>query len=174
MQAFSTNLGQYSMNSIAEQIKATVREIFMLQAQSNTDWIWKIREIKQSPEYKQAKDAYKKFALITSQGYSKKHDSLATFYTYNQLLEKFRKDAELKLSKIDFAVAKKLSGVEVEHVKCLHCGLGKDGFAEGTWHLTDKEGQLWLFSFDTIYAGGYNIQCMHVRTQYTIKKLKQQ
>lgn len=174
MQAFSTNLGQYSMNSIAEQIKATVREIFMLQAQSNTDWIWKIREIKQSPEYKQAKDAYEKFGLITSKGYGKTHHALAMSYNYHQLLEKLRKDAEQSLGKIDLAVAKKLATVEIENVECISCGIGKDGFAEGTWHLTDKEGQVWLFSFNTIYAGGYNIQCMHVRTQYTIKKLKQQ
>ncbi|MEN8446536.1 MAG: hypothetical protein ABG776_16160 [Cyanobacteria bacterium J06555_13] len=156
-------------NVISEAIKTTVRSIFMRQAQAKADWIWKIRDIKQSDEYKSAKGAWAKFAVLERHGYGKTHINLAQ-NNFPQLLERMEKDAEHSLLKIDLAVAKKLSGLEIVEVECLACGEGKDGFVEGSWRLRDDEGNTRIFSFETVYAGGYNIQCLHVRTRYALSK----
>lgn len=158
------------MKSISENIKATVRPVFMLQAKAKTDWIWKIREIKQSAEYKSAKGAWAKFAVIESKGYGKTHLALSETHTYAQLLERMEKDAEHALTKIDVAVAKKLDGLAIVDIECLQCGNGKDGYIEGAWRLVLNDETKRVFSFETIYAGGYNIQCLHVRTKYNLSK----
>ncbi|MBT2909676.1 hypothetical protein PL84_03650 [Vibrio anguillarum] len=154
---------------ISEAIKTTVRAIFMRQAKAKADWIFKVRDIKQSDEYKSEKGASARFAVLERHGYGKTHINLAQ-NTFSQLLERMEKDAEHSLLKIDVAVAKRLSGLEIVKVECLACGEGKDGFVEGSWRLSDGEGKSRIFSFETVYAGGYNIQCLHVRTRYTLSK----
>lgn len=154
---------------ISETIKATVRPIFMRQAQAKADWIWRIHDIKRSEEYQSAKGAWAKFAVLEKNGYGKTHVNLAQ-KDFPSLLARMEKDAEHSLLKIDLAVAKKLSGLEIVEVEFLACGEGKDGFVEGSWRLRDDDGNTRIFSFETVYAGGYNIQCLHVRTRYDLSK----
>jgi hypothetical protein len=66
--------------------------------------------------------------------------------------------------KIEVAVAKKID-FEVNSVEKLFCRNGLDGYMEGAWKLDNGK----VFSFETFYAGGHNIQCLHVRTKYKLK-----
>lgn len=78
-----------------------------------------------------------------------------------RLLEK---EAALKLAKIDIAVAKKLADVDVQSVELIRFATsGKDYFCEGAWKINNDH----VLSFRTIYAGGWNIQCKHIRTIYS-------
>ena len=76
------------------------------------------------------------------------------------------KEASHKLNKIDVAVKKKLNGVDIEKIEMLGFNAySANGFCDGAWKINDNK----VFSFRGIYAGGYNIQCHHVRTLYTYK-----
>jgi hypothetical protein len=79
--------------------------------------------------------------------------------------EKCEKDAKHAMLKVDTAVAKKLKGIEVKSAELIKLNMGKDSFIEGAWKLDNGQ----YFGFETIYAGGYNIQCLHVRTIYTLR-----
>ena len=98
------------------------------------------------------------------QGYGKGDYQLAAYYPAKDIQEKMEKEAANKLKKIDVAVAKKIS-FDVDAVEKMYFTEGKDGYFEGAWKLNGEK----VFSFDTFYAGGYNIQCLHVRTKYKLK-----
>jgi hypothetical protein len=105
-----------------------------------------------------------KFYWIADMGYGKGDYMLAAYESKAEIQKKMEKQAEAKLKKIDVAVAKKVN-FAVESVEKLFFREGKDGYFEGAWKLNDEK----TFSFDTFYAGGYNIQCFHVRTKYKLK-----
>jgi hypothetical protein len=81
------------------------------------------------------------------------------------------KQAKNKLLKIEVAVEKKLKAdiENIADVKEKYIKIGKDGQVEGLWTITLKDGSTKNFSFESIYAGGYNIQCLHLRTIYRYK-----
>ena len=86
--------------------------------------------------------------------------------TKEDKLLKLQKMADHKLLKIDVAVNKKLSNVDVKTIKRIDFKTdNKDIYVEGAWLINGDK----TFSFSTIYAGGYNIQKLHVRTIYRFK-----
>ena len=87
-------------------------------------------------------------------------------------IKKFKKDADHKMLKVDFAVKKKLQGINPRKAEVIKAAsTGKDGFVEGSWKITCHTGKQYVFSFETFYAGGHNIQCFHVRTKYKLKEI---
>ena len=110
-----------------------------------------------------SKSSFKFFKMI-GKGFTKGDIQLAMYEGEPDIRIKMQKDAVHKLAKIDVAVAKKIN-FDVNSVEKLYLDEGKDGFIEGAWKLNGEK----IFSFDTIYAGGYNIQCLHVRTKYKLK-----
>lgn len=104
------------------------------------------------------------FNFLARKGYNKGDIMMAKYQSYNDIVEKMKKDAANRLKKIDVAVVKKIN-FDVNSVEKLYLTQGKDGFFEGAWKLNNEK----TFSFDTFYAGGYNIQCFHVRTKYKLK-----
>ena len=105
-----------------------------------------------------------KFITMIGKGFTKGDIQLAIYEGERDIRVKMQKDAAHKLAKIDIAVKKKIN-FDVNSVEKLYLDEGKDGFIEGAWKLNGEQ----IFSFDTIYAGGYNIQCLHVRTKYKLK-----
>jgi hypothetical protein len=81
----------------------------------------------------------------------------------------FEKLAKAKLDKIDFAVRKKVTDYIVKCELVGRINQGEDGYFEGTWRLTTDAGVTMYFGFRSILAGGYNIQCLHIRTLYNYK-----
>lgn len=94
---------------------------------------------------------------------------------YSKGKEKFKaylnKEAQKKLLKIEVAVERKLEAdiENIVEVKEEYIKIGNDGQVEGAWTITLKDGSTKNFSFESIYAGGYNIQCLHLRTLYRYK-----
>lgn len=156
---------------IVEEIKESVKPAYDAWQEDFYNFVKKVKEYCLVGVYEDLKekglkrDAYNIYALKCENGYSK---SLERFFgrSDSDLREMIKKEANHKLLKIDVAVAKKLKNVKVEKVEKLFFNMnGKDVFCEGSWKINDEK----IFSFHTIYAGGYNIQCEHVRTLYKYK-----
>jgi hypothetical protein len=158
------------IESISSKIKESIQHILDQQVESKLEKVQKLRDFVKSDEYKQTKGSWAKFELMQSKGFSKK-DIQDKDRSNDDLRERFIKESENFASKIDLAVKKKIGDIQVDEVEPLYVNSGKDGFVEGDWILKSGDGK-YRFSFETIYAGGYNIQCLHVRTKYKMKKIK--
>ena len=114
--------------------------------------------------YTQAKGSVAIFQLKTKAGWNK---SLEQFFglTEKDLKAKLHKKAQAKLSKIDVAVNKLLDGVTINKIEVISFNAQAKAYCEGSWKINSDK----VFSFKTIYAGGYNIQCLHIRTIYSYK-----
>ena len=92
------------------------------------------------------------------------------FLNEAQIVDFYKKEAEHRMLKIDTAVTKKIKDADqIVSIECLHLGQGYDGFVEGNWRLTMKDGSSKVFGWKTLIAGGWNIQCLHVRSKYIYK-----
>ena len=101
-------------------------------------------------------------------GYTKAMQELLMWSDEEQKI-KIHKMAQVKLKKVDVAVAKKLKDIKVEKIKSVYMrSSSADGYAQGCWTINDT----YYFEFHVIYAGGYNIQCLHYRTIYKLNKIK--
>jgi hypothetical protein len=70
---------------------------------------------------------------------------------------KYTKKAEKFLQDVGKYVEAKLKGVEINSIENLYFG-----FNNGAWKINGEK----CFRFETIHAGGYNIQCLHIRVIY--------
>jgi len=70
--------------------------------------------------------------------------------------------------KLYSAVIKKLKSLEIESIENEWIHTGSQGF-EGNFILTLKNGEKKFFTVKSIYAGGYNIQCLHYRFLAKVK-----
>lgn len=167
-------------NEIVADIKKTVEPLMANWVEDRVAYIMSAKKIwadlrtdpEVEAEYKaiRAKDRYfSKSSLyyytMADKGYTKGDVNLAVSEGENAIRTKMEKEAANKLAKIDVAVAKKIN-FDVNSVEKLYFNTtGKDGFVEGAWKLNNEK----TFYFETFYAGGYNIQCFHVRTKYKLK-----
>jgi hypothetical protein len=169
-----------SVKTIAEDIKTTVRPLMVKWVDDRVAYLLNTREWMKSDEtnaevdahYAQMKPLGGKYymrsdarrSIYAGAGISKGDQQLIAYYGKDDWLKKTQKDAEAKLLKIDVAVAKKIT-YDVVDIQKLYAREGRDGYMEGAWKINDDQ----VFSFETFYAGGYNIQCLHVRTKYKLK-----
>ena len=166
--------------TIAAEIKETVAPLMAKWVEDRTAALMElktlIRGLDENEEFNEyynnvrARDKYfsrssAKFCWFDRLGYTKGDYMLAAYDGEAYIREKMEKEAAAKLKKIDVAVAKKIN-VEVTSIEKLYFNTtGKDGYVEGAWKINGEK----VFSFDTIYAGGYNIQRLHIRTKYKFK-----
>lgn len=111
------------------------------------------------------KGAYVIYDLKVKKGW---HVSLNKFFDRSEkdLKAIIAKEAQAKLTKIDVAVNKLLKNEEIVTVEKLGFTFNSaNQFCEGSWKINGNK----TFSFRAIYAGGYNIQTLHVRTLYSYK-----
>jgi hypothetical protein len=168
-----------NLDQIVTEIKETVTPLMSRWVEDRTTSILKLKEqvkaISEDSEFKSAYTKRKAFDRWLSQsefkfywfqrkGCTKGDYMLAVYESANDIRTKIEKEAANKLLKIDVAVKKKIN-FDVDTVEKLYFTEGKDGYFEGAWKLNNEK----TFSFDTFYAGGYNIQCFHVRTKYKLK-----
>jgi|TARA_B110000858_G_C17751377_1_gene449850 Fe-S cluster assembly scaffold protein SufB len=173
---------------IAEEIKETVRPLMVKWTADRMVYLNKTRDWIRSEETKTAIDEYydnakqyagkyysrsdARFAIYNRAGINQGDLQLISYYGKDQWLEKTQKQAEQKLMKIEVAVFKKVN-FEVEECEKMYVEQGKDGYMEGAWKLAHRTNAgrrvESRFSFETFYAGGHNIQCLHVRTKYKLK-----
>jgi hypothetical protein len=168
------------VNQIAEEIKETVRPLMEKWVEDRIKHLHNTRNWMQSEEtatlidehfakvkplsgkYYMSSDA--RSTIYNRHGITQGDRQLIAYFGADEWLIKTQKEAEQKLGKIKIAVQKKIN-FDVETVEKISLSEGKDGYMEGSWKLNNKE----VFSFETFYAGGYNIQCLHVRTKYKLK-----
>lgn len=166
--------------TISEEIKASVAPIMDKWVVDRCEMLKNLRGIirglndnEEFKEYYQdhkSRDRYfsissAKFFFVQRMGYGKGDYQLAAYESDARIDELMKKEAAAKLKKIDVAVAKKIN-FDVDSIEKIYFNTaGKDGYVEGAWKLNGEK----VFSFDTIYAGGYNIQCLHIRTKYKLK-----
>jgi len=170
------------IESIKEQLKPALDKWVVAQCER----INGLREYKRSDEYNSIEaeivdtgfgnkvrmtKGVCQFYHLQELGYSKK-DMQNLGYHKDALPAIYQKEAAQKLLRVDVAVNKKLSKVSVKEIDQIGFRHGLDGFVEGDWIVTDDDGQQHKFKFETIFAGGYNIQCLHIRTKYTLKAVK--
>jgi len=153
------------MKKIIETIKAELKPLF---AKLQEDMIKNIiamgnaakAQIKEEKTF----NAYRIFQIKQQYGLNKKQMMwLEGGESYLKI--QVAKEIVRAQDKVDVAVAKKLKGVDVKEIKNLYINRGKDGYVEGAWLVNGDK----TFKFETIYAGGYNIQCLHIRTLYSFK-----
>lgn len=169
-----------TVKMIAEEIKTTIAPIMDRWVDDRVIQLTKLKaeiaEVSNSEEfqekYKAARERDRycsmsnfRFYWFERRGVTKGDYMLAVYEGAAYIREKMQKEAANKLKKIDVAVSKKIN-FDVTSVEKLYFNTtGKDGFVEGAWKLNGEK----KFSFETFYAGGYNIQCFHVRTKYNLK-----
>lgn len=160
------------MQEIINKIKAEIKPIMNRWEEKQFQFIKELQEYCQRGVFEEAKEktgdrlpnAYVIHDLKVKKGWTNSIDRF--FYRSSDDLKKMiAKEAEHKLLKIDVAVKKKLSKIKVEKVELLYFyPWSNDGFCQGSWKINNEK----VFSFETIIAGGYNIQCLHVRTIYKL------
>ena len=169
-----------NLSVVIEDIKATVAPLMDRWVEDRVAALMELKEqiktLDQNEEFNEyyndirSRDRYfsrssAKFYWFGRQGYTKGDYMLAAYDGKAYIEEKMKKEAAAKLKKIDVAVAKKID-FDVNSIEKLYFNTtGKDGYVEGAWKINGEK----VFSFDTIYAGGYNIQRLHVRTKYKLK-----
>ena len=155
------------LEKIIEKIKDSVSDQMFVWKVDRFNWIKKVEKYCKHTVYKEFgyTHSHKLYAEKVKNGYSK---SLERYFgrSVSNLKKMIKKDADHKILKIDVAVIKKLKGVTIDTAKLIYFNTNsKDGFCEGAWKINNEK----IFSFETIYAGGYNVQCLHVRTIYKFK-----
>ncbi len=83
--------------------------------------------------------------------------------TEERIKQIYNKKAEKFLENIGIYVEKRLKEDRVNSIKKLYFG-----FNSGAWKINNSK----IFSFKTILAGGYNIQCLHIRVIYSYKNIE--
>jgi len=168
------------VKTIAEEIKESVRPLMAKWVDDRIVYLLNLRTWMRSEETKSAIDEHynemkplggkyymrsnARSSVYQKAGIGKGDEQLIAYYGQDDWLIKTQKQAEQKLLKIEVAVFKKVN-FDVDSVEKLSITEGRDGYMEGSWKLNNDK----VFSFETFYAGGYNIQCLHVRTKYKLK-----
>jgi hypothetical protein len=83
-----------------------------------------------------------------------------------------KREAEDKIGKMQVAVRKKLDGIDIQSVERGVLRGDVSGGFSGTFTLKDTAGVTYVFGWEAFLAGGHNVQCLHLRTKYRLKKVK--
>ena len=137
------------IKQIAEEIKETVRPLMEKWVTDRVNYLTNTRTWMHSDETKLAIDErYENHKLIAGKYYMRGD---ARRSLYNEMGINQGDQQLIAYYSVDDWLIKAQKGL--------------DGYMEGAWKLDNGK----VFSFETFYAGGHNIQCLHVRTKYKLK-----
>ena len=157
--------GLKMLTETIEKIKESIKPHIDEWKNARYEFIKKLEVYCRSTVYKDAeesgkrRDAYLIHDLKTKKGYTK---SMERYFGRSEadLRELIDKDAEAKMFTIERAAYKKLKGVEVKTVENYYYG-----DAAAKWLINEEK----MFGYEVIFAGGYNIQCLHIRVLFSYK-----
>jgi hypothetical protein len=154
-----------NISEISESIKDTLKpEIEKWESEVFTH-IKQLELYCKQTVYTETKGAIAIYQLKVKAGWNK---GMERYFGYaeSSLKALISKEAQAKLSKIDVAVAKLLKNEKIVTIEKLGFTFDSaNSFCEGSWKINGEK----VFSFRAIYAGGYNIQTLHIRTLYSYK-----
>lgn len=166
------------IKEIRSQINTPMEEWVLDQCKKISD----LQEYLKTPEYKSITSSvlgqyhltasHNKFFKLMDLGYTKGEVQNAKLCNNKEILAIYKKESIRKLDRIDVAVNKKLKNLEIKLIDTINVSHGLDGFIEGIWEITTTTGEVYKFGFESDLAGGYNIQCLHIRIKYYLKLIK--
>lgn len=148
------------MKKTIEQIKETIKPKMEIWKADRFTFLKNLETYCKSTVYKEGVGTYNIHALKVKHGYTK---SMERYFSRSEadLKKMIEKDAAEKMFNIERAAYKKLKGVVIETVENL-------GFSDnaGSWLINGNR----VFRYEVIPAGGYNVQCFHIRVLFFFEK----
>lgn len=154
-----------SLNNVFAEMDARVEESSVAWGLERTK---ALREFKQSEEYEAIrKDAYKLYAKLHSIAGGKTWYDIFNTNSTTRIEEIMRTNAQKTAEKRNTSIANKLEKAGVSEVLSEVYNRTGDGF-NGVFVVNTDKGKKRV-TVETIYAGGYNIQCLHLRVLVKVK-----
>ena len=164
------------MTTIAQQIIDNLNQVFKKfddeVLESSKKWAQEraeaIREFKTSDEAKHLRrDQYAYYAKLFALASGKTWYNIFNGRSKSMIEEFMEKNHQNTIEKRNASIAKKLEKAGVTEILSEEYVYTKDGF-NGIFRVNTDAG-VKRVSIDTIYAGGYNIQCLHLRVLVKVK-----
>ena len=164
------------MTTIAQQIIDNLNQVFKKfddeVLESSKKWaqerVEAIHEFKMSDEAKHLRrDQWAYYAKLFALAGGKSWYNVFDGRSKSMIEEFMEKNHQNTIDKRNASIAKKLEKAGVTEVLSEEYVYTKDGF-NGIFRVNTDAG-VKCVSIDTIYAGGYNIQCLHLRVLVKVK-----
>lgn len=160
------------MNSVYSQITEALSQADAVNIQKSKEWAIQryelLKAFRSSDECKAMRsNAYALYEKLHSVAGGKTWFSQMTNGNKETLLAFVEKNAKVTSEKRNAKIATQLEKVGITEVISAQINWNKDGFDGSFTVITDKGEK--CVKVETIYAGGYNIQCFHLRVLVKIK-----
>lgn len=160
-----------AFNTITKQLNEVFAELDTKLIEQSVEWVMKrydaVREYQKTDEYKDRLISYddrraKLIALAGGKTYLNMFD-----WGREETKKRFIKKTEAIIEARNANIANKLIKAEITQVLSSDFTRTSDGF-NGIFKVETNKGPK-VVTVDTIYAGGYNIQCFHIRVLVKVK-----
>ena len=157
---------QQIINSLNEVFKKFDDEVLEASKKWAQERVAAIREFKMSEEYRKL-DCWHVYDRLYAIAGGKTWYNVFDGRSKSMIEEFMEKNHQNTIDKRNASIAKKLEKAGVTEVLSEEYVYTKDGF-NGIFRVNTDAG-VKRVSIDTIYAGGYNIQCLHLRVLVKVK-----
>jgi hypothetical protein len=178
----SSPINQVSL--IVNQLKAHVEEQIVEWKASRTAYLTKVKEVLDQPEVTTKyinRDTgnplvFRRFSVdwyhYVHRQYGKILCQMLRHANEQGIAEIVEREAADKLAKMEVAVRKKLTGLEIHSVKKGVLRNDMNGTFSGNFIIESASDGTHVFEWESFLAGGHTVQCLHLRTKYLLKKVK--